>query len=128
MVASGIAAASLAVDRDRVVAIVAVACLVRLAAAVDIACTVDSLPVGIVAAIGPIVVVANLAVTAVEGRTGDTVVVDLRIVVVASSVDRLAVVAWEVPLLLLFLNDLTTHNGWFYRYIEKAVVFTYLEK
>jgi hypothetical protein len=107
--ASGIAAASLAVDRDRVVAIVA--CLVRLAAAVDIACTVDSLAVGIVAAIGPIVVVASLAVTAVEDRTGDTVVVDPRIVVVASSVDRLAVVAWEVPLLLLFLNDLTTHNG-----------------
>lgn len=109
MAASGIAAASLAVDRDRVVAIVA--CLVRLAAAVDIACTVDSLAVGIVAAIGPIVVVASLAVTAVEGRTGDTVVVDPRIVVVASSVDRLAVVAWKVPLLLLFLNNLTTHNG-----------------
>jgi hypothetical protein len=109
VVASGIAAASLAVDRDRVVAIVAY--LVRLAAAVDIACTVDSLAVGIVAAIGPIVVVASLAVTAVEDRTGDTVVVDPRIVVVASSVDRLAVVAWKVPLLLLFLNDLTTHNG-----------------
>lgn len=111
MVASGIAAASLAVDRDRVVAIVAVACLVRLAAAVDIACTVDSLPVGIVAAIGPIVVVASLAVTAVEDRTIGTVVIDLRIVVVASSVDRLVVVAWKVPLLLLSLNDLTTHNG-----------------
>jgi len=109
--AAVVVAASLAVDRDRVVAIVAVACLVRLAAAVDIACTADSLAVGIVAAIGPIVVVASLAVTAVEDRTVDTVVIDPRIVVVASSVDRLAVVAWKVPLLLLFLNDLTTHNG-----------------
>ena len=105
------AVASLAVDRNRVVAIVVVACLGRLAAAVDIACTVDSLAVGIVAAIGPIVVVASLAVTAVEDRTVDTVVVDLGIVVVASPVDLLAVVAWKVPLLLLFLNDLTIYNG-----------------
>jgi len=104
VVASDIAAAYLAVDRDRVVAIVAVACLVRLAAAVDIACTADSLAVGIVAAIGPIVVVASLAVTAVEDRTVDTVVIDPRIVVVASLVDRLVVVAWKSPFSYCFLT------------------------
>ena len=104
VVALDIVAACLVAERDRVVAIVAVACLVRLAAAVDIACTVDSLVVGIVAAIGPIVVVASLAVTAVEDRTVDTVVVDPRIVVVASSVDRLVVVAWKSPFSYCFLT------------------------
>ena len=104
VVASDIAAASLAVDRDRVVAIV-VAFQARSAdraAAVDIVCTVDSLAVGIVAVIGLIVVVASLAVTAAEDRTVDPVVVDPGIVVVASLVDRLVVVSWKVPLLLLF--------------------------
>ena len=104
VVALGIVAACLVAERDRVVAIVAVACLVRSAAAVDIACTVDSLVVGIVAAIGPIVVVASLAVTAVEDRTVDTVMVDPRIVVVASSVDRLVVVAWKSPFSYCFLT------------------------
>ena len=96
--ASGIGAASQAVDRDRVVAIAVVACLVRLTAAVDIVCTVDSLAVGIVAAIGPIAEAASLVVTAVEDSSvaGIVVVAD-NIVGVASLVDRLVVVAWKSP-------------------------------
>lgn len=60
---------------------------------------------GTVAAIGPIVVAASSLVTAVEDRTVDPVVVDPGIVVVASLVDRLVVVSWKIPLLLLFFND-----------------------
>jgi hypothetical protein len=44
-------------------------------------------------------------VTAAEDRTVDPVVVDPGIVVVASLVDRLVVVSWKIPLLLLFFND-----------------------